>query len=294
METTSPIPLPVTRSLSRTNLAANLRGLWAVTWREWFYFVRYPTWVIALVIWPMIFPAIYILSALALAGPTGNGLNRFLQVAGTDNFLGYILVGTTVWMWVNTTLWNIGFALRSEQWRGTLESNWLSPTSRFSFLIGTAPTHVLSMLVFVFFTVVEFGLFFGVRSNGNLLTILVVILLALPSLYGIGFAFASLVLSAREANTFVFLVRGLVMIFCGVTYPLAVMPVWMQSVARWLPPTIVINAARSAILSGATLADLKPDLILLALYGVFWLTFGYIAFVLVERRARRKGSLGQY
>ncbi len=51
METTSPLSLPVSHSLSRTNLAANLRGLWAVTWREWFYFIRYPTWIIGLVIW---------------------------------------------------------------------------------------------------------------------------------------------------------------------------------------------------------------------------------------------------
>ncbi len=44
-------------------------------------------------------------------------------------------------------------------------------------------------------------------------------LVSIPSIYGLGFAFASIVITAREANAFVFLVRGLVMIFCGITYP---------------------------------------------------------------------------
>jgi ABC-2 type transport system permease protein len=56
---------------------------------------------------------------------------------------------------------------------------------------------------------------------------------SIPSIYGLGFAFASVVIAAREANAFVFLVRGLVMIFCGITYPIAVPPPgWMQGVAQ--------------------------------------------------------------
>jgi len=37
-----------------------------------------------------------------------------------------------------------------------------------------------------------------------------------------------------------------------------------------------------------------PDLIPLLLFGVFWLTTGYIAFIWMERRARQTGAIGQY
>lgn len=282
------------RSLSRTSWLALLRALWAVVWREWYHFVRYPTWVIAFIIWPILFPAVYIMSAFALAGPQGDGLTRFAEVAGTGNFLGYIVVGTTVWMWANTMLWNIGFSLRNEQMRGTLESNWMSPTSRFFFLVGTGPVHVATMLIFVLATVVEFRLFFGTHFNANLLSLVVVALCAMPALYGLGFSFASLVITAREANTFVFLVRGFVMIFCGITYPLTVMPGWMQAVSPWLPPTIIIRAARAAALNAAPLSTLTSDLVLLLVQGVFWLALGYVLFTIIERRARRKGALGAY
>ncbi|MEJ5314434.1 MAG: ABC transporter permease [Anaerolinea sp.] len=281
-------------SLSRTTGLAQLRAFGAIIWREYLHFVRYPTWVIAFIIWPILFPATYIFSSFALAGPSGVGVTRFLEVAGTDNFLGYIVVGTSVWMWANTLLWNVGFALRGEQMRGTLESNWMTPTSRFLFLLGSGPVHAVSMLMFFLFTVVEFRIFFHLTFNASLPGLLAVFLAALPALYGLGFTFASLVITAREANAFVFLVRGIVMIFCGITYPLAVMPPWMQAVAEWLPPTLIIRAARLAALNHASLEVIAPDLVRLLAYGAFWLALGYLTFSQIERRARLKGALNQY
>ncbi|HZY41050.1 MAG TPA: hypothetical protein VFF59_03530, partial [Anaerolineae bacterium] len=123
------------RALSRPSVRSELRALTAVFRREWTIFKRYPSWIIALFIWPIIFPAAYILSSRALAGPDGSGLVLFQEAAGTTEVIGFIGIGTTIWMWQNVVLWNVGFALREEQLRGTLESNWLSPPWRFSFLL---------------------------------------------------------------------------------------------------------------------------------------------------------------
>ena len=293
METTYPSSDKLT-TLSHTTFAAEARAFMAVVKREWLHFVRYPTWIIALTIWPLIFPAAYMLSARALAGPDGAGLQRFLQVAGTDNFLGYIVIGTAAWMWFNTMLWNVGFAMRNEQLHGTLESSWLSPTWRFTFLLGSSPVQFVSMAIFMTTMVIEHSLFFNLRFHGSLPLILLVVLVAIPSIYGIGFVFASLVTAAREASAFVYLVRGIVMIFCGITYPLTVLPQWMQSVSEWLPPTILIRAARAAALDSAGLPAVFPDLIRLVTFGVVWMTAGYLIFRWTERRARRLGTLNQF
>lgn len=276
------------------SLLAEARALAAVARREWTIFRRYPSWIIALFIWPLIFPAVYILSARALAGPDGSALVLFQQVAGTDDYIGYIAIGTVIWMWQNMVLWNIGFTLRSEQLRGTLESNWMSPTWRFSLLLGNGIIDVLTTVIFLCVTAFEFGLFFGVRFNGSLSLGLLVLLAAIPSIYGLGFAFASLVITAKEANSFVFLVRSLVMIFAGITYPIILMPGWMQEVARWIPATYVIDALRGAVLSGASFQELLPSLIPLLLFGLFWMAAGYIIFLFMENRARKKGTLGHF
>ena len=282
------------RSLGKPGFLSDLRAFWAIVWREWAIFKRYPSWIIALLIWPLIFPMMYILTARALSGMDGSGLAVFTQTTGASNFIGYIVVGTTVWMWQNIVLWDVGFALRNEQMRGTLESNWLSPTWRFSYLLGHTGPQLITMTMFILITAIEFGLFFGVRLNGNPWLALLVMLTSIPAIYGLGFAFASIVITAKEAHTFVFLVRGLVMIFCGITFPVSLLPGWMQSVATWMPQTYMIHGMRAAAFANASLAELWPDLQALLLFGAFWLTLGYLLFQWMERRARRTGAIGQY
>ena len=281
-------------SLGHTSSWNSLRALWAVMQREWMIFVRYPSWVISLFIWPVIFPLSYLLTAQALSGRDGSGLAQFQAATRLKDYIGYVAIGTIIWMWQNVVLWNVGFALRNEQLRGTLESNWLSPTWRFAYLLGASAPQLLSMLMFLTISALEFVLFFGVRFHGSLWLTLLAVLAAIPSVYGLGFAFASLVITAKEANAFVFLVRGIVMIFCGITFPISVLPAWMQPVTKWLPQTYIIHAIRSASLSTDGLPAIQGDLRALFLFGLFWLTFGYLVFNWMERRARQSGAIGQY
>ena len=141
-----------------------------------------PKLIIALFIWPLIFPMMYILTARALSGPDGSGLAVFMKTTGATDYIGYIIVGTTVWMWQNIVLWDIGFALRNEQMRGTLELNWLSPTWRFSYLLGHSAPQIVSMAMFIAITALEFGLFFGVRLNGSVWMFALMMLAAISHL----------------------------------------------------------------------------------------------------------------
>jgi ABC-2 type transport system permease protein len=292
--TAQSFPLLINRSLSRWSLAAEARAFSAVAWKYWTIFRRYPSWIIAMFVWPLIFPAGYLLTGRALAGPDGSGLAVFRQATGINDFVGYIAVGTTIWMWQNVVLWNVGYALRDEQMQGTLESNWISPTWRFSFLLGNGVVQFGTMFFFLAITFLEFWLLLGVHFQGSPLVILLMLLVSVPAIYGIGFTFASLVLYAKEANSFVFLVRGLVMIFCGITFPVSILPGWMQGVAAWLPPTYIIHGLRGAMQQGAGLPALLPDMFTLLGFGAFWLAVGYACFLWMERRARQTGALGQY
>lgn len=285
---------PSSPPLSQPGFRLEARAFQAVVLREWIIFRRYPSWIIALFIWPIIFPAAYILTARALSGPDGSGLQVFNQLTGTTDYLSYIAIGTTIWMWQNIVLWNVGNVLREDQLRGTLESNWLTPSWRFSFLLGASLTQLFSMFIFLLVSILEFGLVFDVRLHGSPFLALLMIAAAIPSIYGLGFAFASLVITAKEAGAFVYLVRGLVMIFAGITFPISVLPGWMQAVALFMPQTYIIHGLRTALLTDAVLSDLTPDLLALFGFGVFWLAIGYWAFIHMERRARRSGALGQY
>ena len=281
-------------SLAVPGFSADVQALWAVVRREWTIFIRYPSWIIALFIWPVIFPMGYILTARALSGMDGSGLTTFQNTTGLTEYVGYIAVGTMIWMWQNIVLWAVGYSLRNEQMRGTLESNWLSPTWRFAYLLGSSIPQLASMFMLMLVSGLEYAFLFRVNFSGSLWLTLLVILAAIPSVYGLGFAFASVVITLKEANAFVFLVRGIVMVFCGITYPLAILPDWMQSVSQWLPQTYIIHAVRTAALSTEGFSGIAFDLKMLVIFGIIWLAFGYLLFNMMERRARQTGAIGQY
>lgn len=271
-----------------------IRTLAAVARREIVIFLRYPSWVIGALIWPALFPLMYLFASRALAGPQGEGMADFARLAGTANYAGFIVVGTTAWMWLNMTLWSVGTSLRNEQLRGTLESNWLSSSPRFLMMVGIAAAHAMNFIIFLLIGVVEFVLFLGVRFNPNAAATLASVALTVPWVYGLGMAFAALVLLFKEAQAMVYFVRGIFLVFAGISFPVAVLPDWMGTVAEWLPLTHTIEALRLALLENASPALLRPDLTFLAWAGVVLMAAGYVTFQGVDRVTHRTGSVAHH
>lgn len=286
--------IPGLKQKPDTKFLYELRVIKAIFIKQWLHTIRYPSWVIQLIIWPLIFPAAYILTARAFAGPDQMALPLFLQASGTQNYIGFIVVGTMVWMWQNIVLWNVGYALREEQLRGTLESNWLSPSWRFSLLLGSIFNQLITVALFFAMTFLEYRFIFQVHFEGEFGLTLLALLAGMPSVYGIGIAFASLVIRVKEADSFVKLVRGMVMIFCGISYPLTILPGWMASISMWLPQTYIVRSVRQAALIGGGFQSIRHDLSILLLFGVFWMAAGFLAFNWMERQSRRSGVIGQY
>ncbi|HZB96733.1 MAG TPA: hypothetical protein VE268_12315, partial [Herpetosiphonaceae bacterium] len=70
-------------TLVRRSLASEFRALLAVTRKEWIIFRRYPSWIMAFLIWPVLYPFGYIFTARALGGPNGSSAATFRAVSGT-------------------------------------------------------------------------------------------------------------------------------------------------------------------------------------------------------------------
>ncbi|MBX5476808.1 MAG: ABC transporter permease [Clostridia bacterium] len=269
-----------------------LRAIAAVAKRELIIFRRYPSWLIGAVMWPVLFPAAYIFSVRALAGPDATP-QTYVQALGVGDYEGFLIVGTTLWMWVNMTLWSMGSALRQEQLGGTLEANWLTPAPRFAILAGDGVANgaiaLLQMVVSSVLFMVVYG--FHIRSP---LASLAAFLANFPWVYGLGLLFASLVVWVKEVNGMVQVVRGIFLILCGMTYPIAVLPVWLQGVSWALPLTHGIAALRQTAVAGASWSSISGDLVWLLGWGAALLAAGRAAFQWTDRRMRRLGSVSTY
>ncbi len=271
-----------------------LRTITAVIKKDMIQMVRYPTWMIQIIIWPLIFPLMYILSALGFAGPNSAGVETFKIAAGTGSFKGFIVVGTMAWMWVNTTMWGFGTYLREEQMRGTLEANWLCPIKKFDLLIGGAVVSMFQAIIISVVSVLEYRFIYGIHFTGSPLLWVLMFLIMTPGVYGLGILFASLVLWAKQANAAVNVVRGTMMILCGITFPITIMPNFMQSLAKLIPFTYGISATRQIMVSGGTLSMVSKDIYMCLFQGIILVIVGRIAFKYTENKVKNLGSLERF
>lgn len=276
------------------NILNRIRVILAIFRKDFIQLLRYPAWIFQLLIWPLIFPLVYILSALAMAGPDKSGIASFQVSTGTMNYKGYIVIGTMMWMWVNTTLWSYGTYLREEQLRGTLETNWLTPINRFDILIGGSLSNLLTGVFMSIISIIEYRFIYDIKFTGGFLDWIVLFAVIIPGVYGLGMLFASLILWFKQVNAAVNVARGTLMILCGITFPVSIMPGWMIALSKLIPFTYGIQASRQIMVAGEGIKAASTSLLICLVEGTVLLLLGRLAFLRTERLVRNSGSLERF
>ena len=279
-----------------TVLAADARAFVAAARKELRIWRRYPLFILSLLFWPIVLPATWVLMGQAYSGGgNSRALAAFAERAGTTEVAGFVFVGYAMYMWLSNLLWGPGTALRTEQIRGSLEAVFLTPTSRLVALFAPPVSHLpFSIANFVVMGAVLWLAFGVVLPLGAILEAIVVIAVGIPSMYAIGSLFAASVLRFGEVGPIVQLVRGTFVLACGITFPIAMLPGWAQVGAALLPPTYIVDDIRSVLFRGAGLGGVAIDLALLVAFAALIAVVAVWVFRVLERSARRRGTLGSY
>jgi ABC-2 type transport system permease protein len=276
-------------------LAADVRAFIAAARKELRQQRRYPTLFLGLLFWPVLLPASWVLTGQAYSGNDAQALAAFAERAGSTNVAGFVFVGYAMYMWLSTLLWGPGAALRQEQVRGSLEAVFLTPASRLVPLFGPGVATLIPMSLTFVIMGVALWLFFGVVPPvGAVLQAAVVVVLAIPALYAIGALFAASVLRFGEVAPLVQLVRGIFVLACGITFPVAMLPVWAQVLAWLMPPTYIVEDMRRVLLRGADLGELGPHIVIVLTLAMVTAGLAVVVFRFVEKSARRTGMLSRF
>ena len=277
------------------SFAADARAFLAAADKEWRQIRRYPTFGFNLLFWPILLPLSYVFQAHAYSGGDPRAISAFAERTGTTNVAGFLYIGWSMYMWLSIVLWGPGTALRNEQVRGSLEAVFLTPVSRLVILFGPAVAHLVPAIwMFTIVGIVLRFVFAVPIGLDDALRAALIVLVSVPALYGLGALFSTAVLRVGEVFGPVQFVRGVFTVFCGITFPILVLPEWAQSVALALPPTYLIRDLRAVLLAGTDVAQLVGDIGFLLAAGVVLCLLAWLAFRSTERYARRGGQLAQY
>ena len=216
-------------------------------------------------------------------GPYGGGYFPFL------------LLGIAFQDYVTFSQSAFNKSIREHQLMGTLEIVVLSPTPLpLILLCSSLWGYVSTSLRFWIFLLL--GATFGLDlSKINLLSFVLVTVLAVASFSALGILTASLVvIIKRGGEALIFLLCGATVALSGVLYPVSILPSWLQTVSKVLPFTHGLAGMRKAILLGASPGALLPELSALVGFAAVLFPLGLWAFALAIRRTKVTGTLAQY
>ncbi|MDQ7007982.1 MAG: ABC transporter permease [Acidobacteriota bacterium] len=231
-----------------------------------------------------------------IAGVLGGARNPALSAAmGNVEYFPFVLIGLMVNRFQEVSLNAYAAQIRQEQTTGTLEAMLVTP-ARLGHLMLAASSWSYLMAGLQSAMYLIFGVFvFGVDLvPGNLLGALLAVVLTVAAISGIGILSAAFVLYFKRGNPVNFVISATSALFGNIFFPAEMLPESLAWLARFVPLSYASDAVRGALLRGAGLGELAPDLAALALFAGVLVPTGLFGARLAIRRAKREGTLVQY
>jgi len=206
----------------------------------------------------------------------------------------FLLIGMAVNASMNTSQICFAQGIRGNQVMGTLKAMLATRTSPLTLIL-------LSSLYPFVRAGIDAGLYllggmlFGLSlGRVNLPAAVLLFLISLLAFSSIGILSATFTLVFKRGDPLLWLVGSLSWLLGGVFYPLEVLPPFLQQAAQLLPITHALTGMRAALLGGAAVGDLLPQIGALALFGLVGLPVSLLGFSLGVRWARVTGTLSHY
>lgn len=218
-----------------------------------------------------------------------------MQIGSNQDFISYILIGSMGWGFLWTVVNSTGFSLKTEMMMGTLESILATPTKIMTMII--AYTLFGCFFGFISFILLFFigYIFFGIAAfaSANIFTIIVFVL-SIIMMMGFGLIFSGLTIWLKNIGETIPLFQGLSLFFSGVYFPISILPIYLQPVAKYVPFYYSMQGLRISLRTTSLTSELANNIIILFILAIIFLIIGYLILRYGLIKSRKEGSLSYY
>ncbi|MBV9306327.1 MAG: amidohydrolase family protein [Acidobacteriaceae bacterium] len=148
-----------------------------------------------------------------------------------------------------------GAGIRTVQDRETniLRRFKVAPITPLPIIVSSLVSGLVNFLPVLFLVLIFSRVLYHSPVPSNLLSLIVFVSIGILSFRAMGMIVASVVNSAQEGNVLVQLLYLPMLLLSGATYPVSAMPVWLQTVAQFLPATYLYQGISSILIGGESL-----------------------------------------
>ncbi len=177
-----------------------------------------------------------------------------------------------------SALWGIGYVLVRYRKNGVLKRLKATPLSALEFLTAQVLSRMIVILATTAFVFFSTWWLTGFAMYGSVLALFVVFAVGSFSLVTLGLLVATRTSTEELAEGLLNVVSWPMMLLSGVWFSLEGLNPIVQKISLAFPLTYLVSAARAIMIDGATLADVAPQLGILAAMSVVFLLIGAISF----------------
>jgi ABC-2 type transport system permease protein len=274
-------------------MRANLFIVWSELVKNLKFLLAYPVVFVFWAIFPVFWFVPFILQGEAFVG--GLQSQSFAQIAGTPEYIPFIVLGAILNSYVLTSLYGMGESIRREAYRGTLDYILSSPCNKAFILIGKALSESISSTMFATSQLVISILFFGLEMTlGIIMPVILIIILLILGLYGIALVLAAVSLRYKQAHDMAHTLEYVFYLFAPVRYPIEILPIWLQIIGKLLPLTYALIAVRSIMLLKESISFVYMEILALLIIDAVVILIGFYLFNWMEKRTKTSGTISHY
>lgn len=241
-------------------------------------------YLIEIVRWPLS-PVVFFVTLLLTYRASG------VETANGFNVEGFLLVGSigiVLWMAI---IWSGGYAVEFERTEGTINSLFLTPSSRSGVVLGYSLSalalFIIPSSIIVTLLAIATGAQFDVASP---LAVLLSLLALVFGALALGHFLAGGFVMTRRANLWANFLQSPIMLLSGMVVPVSELPDWLAWFSNIFPISAGMDALRMSLLAGAGVGDVAEPLVRLVLTSLGVLLIGTFLLRRVEHVAKRSGK----
>jgi ABC-2 type transport system permease protein len=209
-----------------------------------------------------------------------------------SDYFAFALVGFAFFDYLTVSLSAFDNSIMEAQQNGTLEAMLVTETPLTMILVASAayPFVLLALRTVIYLAWGALIFHFPVRE-ANWLGAVIILAVSILAFAGLGIISTSYLLLFKRGNPARWLIVGASSLLGGIMYPVSVLPVAMQWIARLIPVTYSLAGMRQALLEGASFAQLWPSVRALLIFAAILLPFSSLIFSWALRRTKITGTL---
>ena len=274
----------------RSVFRSNYQTVLSVTNKLWLVALQYRLSLVFWLIAPILMLLPTVIFGTILVGSRYS--DNLLTLTGTADIWLFTGLGLAYLRFVFGTMWTAAFAIREEEFYGTLEAVYVTPPSKLSLVAGTTLYALTNNALTLVVQVICLLMLLGKTSIEQILVASLVAVSSVLMIQGLAVMLSAVVLRYKQGWRIVFTIEVLISAITPSAFPIGVLPDTLRAISLWSPFTIGVIAFRDVLLFN----DLDQWLAVVELLGFALLFFimGWGFFNHQDRLLRTRGSLGKY